>query len=45
MVVIYAGNSLLETARSLDATEDKPWFVLEDGKSEESPTSKSGGDK
>jgi hypothetical protein len=34
MVVIYAGNSPLETARSLGASEDKPWFVLTDGKTE-----------
>jgi hypothetical protein len=34
MVVLYAGNSPLETARSLNATEAKPWFALEDGKSE-----------
>jgi len=42
MAVVYAGNSPLETALSLNATEEKPWFVLEDGKSEE-PASKSGG--
>jgi hypothetical protein len=36
MVVVYAGNSPLETARSLNATEEKPWFALEDGKSEAS---------
>jgi len=41
MVVVYAGNSPLETARSLNATEEKPWFALEDGKSEE--PAKSGG--
>jgi Phospholipase B len=35
MVLVYAGNSPLETARSLNASEDKPWFVLKDGKSEE----------
>ncbi len=40
MVVVYAGNSPLETARSLNGEEEKPWFVLEDGKSE---ASKSGG--
>jgi hypothetical protein len=34
MVVVYAGNSPLETAGSLNAMEDKPWFALEDGKSE-----------
>jgi hypothetical protein len=41
MVVVYAGNSPLETARSLNGEEEKPWFALEDGKSE---ASKSGGD-
>jgi hypothetical protein len=35
MAVVYAGNSPLETARSLNAAEEKPSFVLEDGKSEE----------
>jgi hypothetical protein len=35
MAVVYAGNSPLETARSLSATEEKPWFALEDGKPEE----------
>jgi len=35
MAVVYAGNSPLETARSLNATEEKPWFALEDGKSED----------
>ena len=35
MVVVYAGNSPLETARSLNGEEEKPWFALEDGKSEE----------
>ena len=39
MVVVYAGNSPLETARSLNATEDKPWLPVEDGKSE-TPSSK-----
>jgi hypothetical protein len=34
MVVVYAGNSPLETARSLNVMEEKPWFALEDGKSE-----------
>jgi Phospholipase B len=33
MVVVYAGNSPLETAQSLDATDEKPWFVVENGKS------------
>lgn len=40
MVVVYAGNSPLETARSLSATEEKPWFALEDGKSEEPAAAK-----
>ena len=35
MVVVYAGNSPLETARSVNATEEKPWFALEDGKAED----------
>ena len=40
MVVVYAGNSPLETARTLSAedkrsSDDAPWFALEDGKSEE----------
>jgi hypothetical protein len=35
MTVVYAGNSPLETARSLNAADNKPWFALEDGKSEE----------
>jgi len=35
MTVVYAGNSPLETARSLNAEDQKPWFALEDGKSEE----------
>jgi Phospholipase B len=34
MTVVYAGNSPLETARSLGAAEEKPWFALEDGKPE-----------
>ena len=44
MALVYAGNSPLETARSLNATEltdDKPWFALEDGKSEDQAASKS----
>jgi len=44
MIVVYAGNSPLETARSLNATElpdDKPWFALEDGKSEDQAAAKS----
>jgi hypothetical protein len=40
MILVYAGNSPLETARSLSATEEKPWFVLEDGKSEEPAAAK-----
>jgi hypothetical protein len=32
MTVVYAGNSPLETARSLNANEEKPWLALEDGK-------------
>jgi hypothetical protein len=35
MAVVYAGNSPLETARSLNAEDQKPWFALEDGKSDE----------
>jgi len=35
MAVVYAGNSPLETARSLNAEDQKPRFALEDGKSEE----------
>jgi hypothetical protein len=36
MVVVYAGNSPLETARSLSAMAgDAAAFALEDGKSEE----------
>jgi hypothetical protein len=40
MAVVYAGNSPLETALSLNATEEKPWFALEDGKTEEPAASK-----
>jgi hypothetical protein len=32
MTVVYAGNSPLETARSLSAAEEKPWYALEEGK-------------
>ncbi len=32
MAVVYAGNSPLETARSLNATDEKPLFALEVGK-------------
>jgi hypothetical protein len=32
MVLVYAGNSPLETVRSLDAAGETPWVVLEDGK-------------
>ncbi len=32
MTVVYAGNSPLETARSLTASEEKPWFAVEEGK-------------
>jgi hypothetical protein len=40
MAVVYAGNSPLETARSLNATEEKPWFALEDGKTDEPAAAK-----
>jgi hypothetical protein len=40
MTVVYAGNSPLETARSLTATEERPWFALEDGKSDETAAGK-----
>lgn len=33
MVLVYAGNSPLETARSLDARDDKAAIILYDGKS------------
>lgn len=32
MVVVYAGNSPLETVYAVDARDEKPWFAVEDGK-------------
>lgn len=32
MVVVYAGNSPLETVYAAGASDEKPWFAVEDGK-------------
>ena len=37
MVLVYAGNSPLETVQSLNAQVETPWAVLESGKDETSP--------